>query len=100
MAMVSMNVKDDDQGAIAPGGYDPCPCIYLNAAQCKALGISTPPRAGMQMTLTAVVEVESVTETDDDDADDADITLRLSMEYAQLGPAPSGSKANLYPDAD
>ena len=99
MALVSMDVVDDDSAT--PSDYDPCPHIYLNSAQVAALGITTPPRAGTQFTLTAVVEVASVTEVSDDDADDGkgqDITLTLDVEYAEISPSPKGKAAQLYAD--
>lgn len=97
MAMISLDIKDDT--GCCPTEYDPCPKVYLSAAQAKALGITTPPRAGTMLAMRAVVEVDSVTESESKDEGHT-ITLALCIEYAELGPAPSGSNAKLYADAD
>lgn len=92
MALVDMNIRDDDgPSPSAVGDYNQSPCIYLTDAQCKALGINTPPRAGTKVHLQALCTVESVTESVDDDADDPDVRMTLCLDYIELS-APTQSK--------
>jgi len=101
MALASLNVKDDDNGMVQSDPNDYAPRIYLTAAQSKALGITTPPRAGTEMLLTAKCSVCSTTEFNDGDDDDPDIMVTLCMEYAEISgmSQPDGGKS-LYGDAD
>lgn len=93
MAMIDMNVQGDrDYG---PDNYDASPCVYLSEAQCKALGITTPPAAGTTVTLTARAVVQSVTQSMDGDEDDPDVRLSLLLTFVEIGGAPSSS-ASLY----
>lgn len=90
MALVNLDIADDDEGQYPSGnGISQAPCIYLTAAQVKALGITEPPRAGARLSLQGQCIVESATESIDGDMDDPDVCLRLVLEYAQLG-APEG----------
>lgn len=41
------------------------PRIYLNTEQVKALGVTTPPKAGSRLKFTMEADVERVTQTDD-----------------------------------
>jgi len=94
MAMVSMNIQDDDDMG-RTCDYDPSPTIYLSDAQCKALGIGTAPPAGMAMTLTAKAIAQSVTQSTDGGKDDPDICMTLKLTYIEIGAAQS-STASLY----
>ncbi len=90
MALVNLDVADDDSGSGAyPGdsAVSQAPCIYLTAAQVKALGITEPPRAGTRMSIQGQCIVESATESIDGDMDDPDVRLSLILEYAELGSA-------------
>ena len=90
MAMIDMNVQDDDDGPMMGDG-NCCPCIYLSDAQCKALGITIPPAAGAQMMLKAMAVTMSVTQSIDGDADDPDVCMRLMLTHIELGgTAPAG----------
>lgn len=53
--MVSLKNASDDSMVtqMAPENYGYGLRLYLNDAQCKALGISTPPAPGSQITLSA-----------------------------------------------
>lgn len=90
MAMVDLNIADDDTPSYE-GQITQAPCLYLTAAQAKALGITEPPRAGVIMSMTAQVMVERVSESIDGDMDDPDITLTLCVTHAELG-APAASR--------
>lgn len=102
MALVDMNIKDDDSPSYAGPDSEYCqaPHIYLSAAQVKALGITEPPRAGTKLTLRAVACVDSTTESIDGDADDPDVRLTLCLEYVELGAlqAPTDAGTGLYGD--
>ena len=90
MALVNLDVADDDSGSGAyPSDHavSQAPCIYLTAAQVKALGITEPPRAGTRMSIQGQCIVESATESIDGDMDDPDVRLSLILEYAELGSA-------------
>jgi hypothetical protein len=97
MALVSLNVADDDQGPFQRDPNDNAPRLCLTAAQCAALGITTPPRAGTYLMLTAQCCVASVTEFEDGDDDDPDIMVTLCLEAAEISGSPS-SNASLYED--
>lgn len=96
MALVSMNVQDDDDScACGPSStYDPSPCVYLTSAQCEALGITVSPGAGTTLKITAIAVVQSVTESAYD-GDDKDISLSLKITDMELG-AVAASAAKLY----
>ena len=83
MALIDMNIRDDDV-AQTPSDISNAPCVYLSNAQCAALGITAPPRAGTKIHITAVATVESVTESVDDDADDPDVRMTLCLDYMEL----------------
>lgn len=88
MALVNLDIADDDSGPVSPGdAISQAPCIYLTAAQVKALGITEPPRAGTRLSLQGQCIVESATESIDGDMDDPDVRLTLVLEYAELGAA-------------
>ncbi len=94
MALVDLNIADDDAMSYAePHAVSQAPCIYLTAAQVKALGITTPPRAGTKMALRGSVFVEKTVESIDGDMDDPDIALTLCLEYAELGQTEVSSEA-------
>jgi hypothetical protein len=97
MGLVSMNVKDDDDGgccACSPSDYDPSPCVYLTGAQVAALGLTASPGAGTTVKITAVAIVQSVTESAYD-GDEKEISLSLKITDMELGSAGSGG-ASLY----
>lgn len=96
MALVNLDIRDDDM-SMPSTEYSNCPCLYLTAAQCAALGITEPPRAGTRMMLRAQCEVVSTTESNDGDEDDPDIRLTLELEAAEISAAPT-SDAKLYKD--
>ena len=101
MALIDMNVRSDDYASVAPSDYNESPCVYLTDAQCKALGITSPPRAGTVVMISAMAEVQSVTESVDDDDDDPDVRMTLCLTHMELQ-APNAS-TNLYeenPDND
>ena len=92
MALVNLDVADDDSGPMSSdNGISQAPCIYLTAAQVKALGITEPPRAGTRLNLQGQCIVESATESIDGDMDDPDVRLTLVLEYAQLDAAGGSS---------
>ncbi len=91
MAMTDMNVAPDYDSPITMGN---CPRLYLSEAQCEALGITTPPAAGMKMSMSAIVKVVSVTSSDDgDEAEEGgpDVCLTLEVSAMELGTASSGT---------
>lgn len=92
--MIDMDVGSDCISA-SSDDYNTSPCIYLSEAQCKALGITTPPAAGVAMTITARAVAQSVTQSVDDDADDPDTRMTLMLTHLEISAAPS-SKASLY----
>lgn len=96
MALVSMNVVDDDNDSTTgpESAYDPSPCVYLTSAQVAALGITVSPGAGTTVKITAIAVVQSVTEYVDGDAD-KDISLSLKITDMELGPTTTSS-AKLY----
>lgn len=97
MALVSMNVQDDDDTASDSGPestYDPSPCVYLTSAQCEALGITVSPGAGTTVKITAIAVVQSVTESAYD-GEDKDISLSLKITDMELG-AVGVSSTKLY----
>ena len=96
MAMVNLDIRDDDSMTM-PSEYSNAPCLYLTAAQCAALGISEPPRAGTKLMLRAQCEVVSTTESNDGDEDDPDIRVTLEIEAAELSTTPAeGATEKLY----
>ena len=85
MALVSMDVKEDEGRSDDMPGYDCCPCIYLNDDQVEALGITSMPEPGSVMMLTARVVVSRVT-AEAEEADEVktegskpDISLTLTI---------------------
>ncbi len=101
MALVDLNVHDADDCCNAPGGHtiSQAPCIYLTAAQVKALGITEPPRAGTKLMLQGQCIVESVTELIDGDMDDPDVRMTLVLEHAELtstGTSDAAASLGLY----
>jgi hypothetical protein len=90
MPMVSMNVQDDE--AVRPADYDPCPCIYLNEDQVEALGITTPPEAGTRVKLTCMAVFQSVTQNAMGEDGDKDISLSLKITDMEIGSAGNAGK--------
>lgn len=97
MALVSMNVTDDDASSVSgpESAYDPSPCVYLSSAQVEALGITVSPGAGTTVKITAIAVVQSVTEYAQDADGDKDISLSLKITDMELG-ATSTSASKLY----
>lgn len=88
MSLVNLDIADDDSGPYPTSdAVSQAPCIYLTAAQVKALGITEPPRAGARLSLQGQCIVESATESIDGDMDDPDVRLTLVLEYAEVGAA-------------
>ena len=90
MALVSMNVDDHDGDEAAPDGYDQSPRIYLSGAQCEALGITTPPRAGAVFVIHAQAEVTSSTERKEDGEDEPDVNLCLKLTHMEVAGQTTG----------
>lgn len=98
MVLIDLNVHDEDD-CCGPSSHSisQAPCIYLSAAQAKALGITEPPRAGTKLMLQGQCIVESVTELIDGDMDDPDVRMTLVLEYAELsGVASAQPDIGLY----
>lgn len=93
MALVSMNIADDDY--VSTTEYDSSPCVYLTEAQCAALGLTTPPAAGTTVMVTARAIFTSVTQRADGEEDDPDVCVSLKITDMQLGSVGSGG-ASLY----
>lgn len=98
MPMVDMNVYGDESTYPAPHEPSAAPCVYLNEAQCKALGITQPLRAGTTIMVHAQAMVESVTESTDGDEDDPDVRMTLCLTHMELhsAEAPKDPASGLY----
>ena len=88
MALTDMNIRDDDSLG-SSSDYNESPRIYLTSAQCKALGITSPPAAGTAMTITARAVAQSVTQSVDGDKDDPDVRMGLQLTHMEISAAPS-----------
>ena len=96
-----MTVKDEDSGCCT----EPCVyglCINLDDAQCAALGIDKPLRAGSILGVRAVAVVRRVTEEIDQAGEkEKEVYLQLQFTHMEIGAPPKGldtAKA-LYGDA-
>jgi len=66
-------------------------CLSLDDAQCAALGITKPPRAGVIMGLNAVAVVRRVSEEIDQAGDtDKEVCLQLQITHMELKDPPKG----------
>lgn len=101
MSMVSMKTEDDGDATV-PGGYDCCPCIYLNDDQVEALGIKGMPPPGTVFTLQCRAVVTSVTaraEESDEKAKEGgapDVNLSLKITDMSASRAGGDSASMLY----
>ena len=97
--LADLNVKDDNEGGIAPAYCDSrAPCIYLSSAQCEALGLTTPPAAGTTVKLSGVAVFQIVTQAEGGARADVSATLRVT--HLELGAMMRPSAKSLYGDGD
>lgn len=96
MNLVSLDTDPNTNTSTAEAG-DSCPKLYLSSSQCKALGLTAPPRVGTQFTLSAVVEVSAAHEYEAD-KEGTDVSVTLDVDFAALSGPPSGKAATLYAD--
>lgn len=94
MNLVSLDTDPSTETSAQPDS-DSCPKLYLSAGQCKALGLTAPPRVGTQFTLTAVVEVSSAHEYEVGEKA-TDVSVTLDVDFAALSAPPGGKAAQLY----
>jgi hypothetical protein len=92
MALINLSaVKDDDDYGMSCGPDIYGLCISLNDAQCAALGITKPPRAGAIMGLNAVAVVRRVTEEIDQAGEsDKEVYLQFQITHMELKDPPKG----------
>jgi hypothetical protein len=94
MALVSMDVKDDDDYSSVPDNpYGYGLVISLNDAQCAALGITTPPVAGTVVGIEARCIICSVTQEAEPGEDVPEIRMRLQITDLGIGGAQPGRTA-------
>lgn len=98
MNLVSLDT-DQNMGTGAQLDSDSCPKLYLSAGQCKALGLTAPPRVGTQFTLTAVVEVSAAHEYEAGEKA-TDVSVTLDVDFAALSAPPGGKAAQLYSETE
>lgn len=107
MKLISMKreASDNTLGCCSPmqDNYPYGLCLYLDEAQCEALGIDKALKAGTQVTLSAKAVVTSATESLERDGDDKGIDVSLSLQITDLGVTVAGvmrnAAAELYGDA-
>lgn len=86
MALVSMAIPEENE-AIESNSYGYGLCIRLNPGQCEALGITTPPKAGTPMKLTARAIAKRVTEEADEGEGETEVYLELQITDMEIGDA-------------
>jgi hypothetical protein len=99
--MVSMKT-DESNECCAPSSnpYGHGLRIRLNEGQCEALGITTPPKAGSKMSISAATFVTEATTRVEDDGDDAgpDIYLELQITDMEISDSGKSAASVLYGD--
>lgn len=84
MALVSMKCESKNEGSLSNNEYGYGLRIRLNDDQCEALGITTPPKAGTVLSLSASAFVASATESVKDDEDDTGNEVYLELQITDL----------------
>lgn len=95
MTLANMNLRGD-YDSMDVSAPDNRPCVYLNEAQCAALGMGAV-AAGTKVKFSGIATLTRVTQSVDGDADDPDVCATLSIDAMDLGSASSGSA--LYEDS-
>ncbi len=84
MPMVDMTKVKSDDSYCRPISCNNAPTVYLNEAQCEALGISSDIKAGSMIGITAIACVTRASQSVESGKEEAEACVSVSLELREM----------------